>query len=192
MKRKLIMFAAVCISMGLLAGCGDTDKNQSSKVESSSEEVTEKITEEITEETTEETTEKIIEKITEEVTEKATEKTEENVLIYESEYVKITYLGEDENWMGPQLKLKIENLSDINLTVQVRDVSVNDMMVNAIFSSDVVAGKSAIDKISFMKSSLEENGITDMEKVDFSFHIVNSDTFDTIEDTTIGSMTIID
>jgi outer membrane murein-binding lipoprotein Lpp len=190
MKKKVIMFAAVCISMGLLAGCGDTDKDYSSKVESSSEEV--EVTEKITEETTEKIIEKSTEKLTEKATEKVTEKTEENVLMYESEYVKITYLGEDENWMGPQLKLKIENLSDINLTVQVRDVSVNDMMVSAIFSSDVAAGKSAIDKISFMKSSLEESGIIDMEKVDFSFHIYNSDTFDTIEDTTIGSMTIID
>lgn len=188
MKKKLLIFAAICISMNLLAGCEGTDKTYSSKDDSSSEEVTETITEESTEKPTERTTEKA----TERTTEKTTEKAEENVLMYESDYVRITYIGEDEDWLGPQLKLKIENLSDINLTVQVRDVSVNDMMVTAVFSSDVAAGKTAIDKIKFMKSSFEESGITDMEKVDFSFHIYNSATFETIEDTTIGSMTVID
>lgn len=192
MKKKLIMIAAICISMGMLSGCGGTDKTDSAKSGNSAEEVTEQITEETTEKATEKNIEKVTEKVTEKATEKVTEKAEENVLIYESEYVKITYLGEDESWLGPKLKLKIENLSDMNLTVQVRDVSVNDMMVSAIFSSNVSAGKTAIDGISFTKSSLEESGITDMEKVDFSFHIYNSDNFDTVEDTTIGSMTIID
>lgn len=147
MKKKLIAFTAVCMSMSLLAGCGSSENPKSNTdAQAESESV-------------------------------------EEVVMYESKNVKITYIGEDESFMGYELKVKIDNLSDEKLTVQVRDVSVNNIMVDTIFSKDLTPGKTATDSITFLKSDFEDNNITDVDTVELSFHIFNTDTFETIEDT---------
>lgn len=151
MKKKFAMFAALCISMGLLAGCGNSESSSNSKPSNESQAEQEVV--------------------------------EENV-IYESKNVKISYLGEDKSFMGPELKLKIENLSNQKINVQTRDVSVNDAMITTIFSSEVAPGKTATDSITLSESDLEDNNITEMEKVELSFHILD-DSFNTIEDSDV-------
>lgn len=108
-------------------------------------------------------------------------------LVYEGNGVKIVLKGlaEDESFIGPSLVVYIENLGDKNITVQVRDVSINGFMVDPMFSCDVVAGKRAVDTITFMESDLEENGITAIEEVELYFHIFETDGWDTIVDTDI-------
>lgn len=70
----------------------------------------------------------------------------------------------------------IENLSDKNISVQTREASVNGVMDDPYFSCDVASGKTANDTIYF--STKDELGT-----VELSFHIFDSDTFDTIADT---------
>lgn len=83
----------------------------------------------------------------------------ESVLVDESD-IKITATEIDySSFMGPELKLLIENNSDQNLTVQVRDTSVNGCMVSTTISADVASGKKANDGISILSSSLEKNAI---------------------------------
>ena len=103
-----------------------------------------------------------------------------NSIIYEDEIVKITYTGIEESY-STDVKLTIENLSDQGITVQARDVSINGIMVNPIFSCDVVAGKKANDSMSFY--SLEDDGIDKIETMELSFHIFDEDSWDTIVDT---------
>ena len=67
--------------------------------------------------------------------------------------------------------------------VKTRNVSVNGFMMEPIFSSDVAPGKHAIDDITFMDSDFEDNGITNIETVELSFHIFDLETWDTIVDT---------
>lgn len=62
-------------------------------------------------------------------------------------------------------------------------------MVNALFSCDVVAGKRAVDTITFMASDFEKNGITAIEHVALSFHVFDSDGWDTIVDTDVVNRT---
>lgn len=116
--------------------------------------------------------------------------TEAETVLYESTNVRITYRGESESFMGSDLQLKIENLSQQGLTVQARDVSVNGVMMNPIFSADVMPGKVAMDSLSFFSSDLETNQIEKIETVELSFHIFNSDTWDTIEDTEAITLTL--
>lgn len=106
-------------------------------------------------------------------------------LAYGGNGVKIVVKGlaEDESIFGPSIVVYIENTGDKDVTVQTRDVSVNGFMVDTMFSCDVVAGKRAIDSITFMRSGLEENEITAIEDVELSFHIFDSDRWDTIVDT---------
>lgn len=110
---------------------------------------------------------------------------------YEGNGVKIVVKGlsEDDSIFGPGIIVYIENSSDKDITVQTRDVSVNGFMVNALFSSDVMVGKHAVDAITFLSSELEENEITAIEAVELSFHIYDFAEWETIVDTDVVSMT---
>lgn len=110
---------------------------------------------------------------------------------YEGNGIKIVVKGlsEDDSIFGPGIVVYIENTSDKNITVQTRDVSINGFMIDGIFSSDVMAGKHAVDSITFMDSDLEENDITEITEVELSFHIFTMENWDTITDTDVITIT---
>ena len=111
-------------------------------------------------------------------------------LAYEGNGIKIVVKGlaEDESLFGPSIVVYIENTGDKDVTVQTRDVSINGFMVDAMFSCDVVAGKRAVDTITFMESDLEENEITAIEDVELSFHVFDMAEWETIVDTEVVSI----
>ena len=94
-------------------------------------------------------------------------------------------LSADDSVWGPGLILYIENNSDQNITVQVRDVSVNGYMVESMMSEDVTIGKKAITAVQFFSSDLEENQITDITDVELYFHVFNLESWDTIYDSDV-------
>lgn len=98
-------------------------------------------------------------------------------VFYDSDGIKIIGKGlsSDDSIFGPGLIIYIENNSDKDRTVQVRDTSVNGFMIDTVMSQDVVAGKKAITAVTFLSSSLEENAITDITSVETSFHIFDTD-----------------
>ena len=104
---------------------------------------------------------------------------------YEGNGIKVVIKGldEEDSIFGPGVVVHISNESDKAITVQTRDVSVNGFMLDPIFSSDVAAGKNAIDSITFMSSQLTENEIESIEDVELSFHIIDAKSWDTIQDT---------
>lgn len=110
------------------------------------------------------------------------QQSKEQVLVDQSG-IKITYTGIESDYMGPEIKLKIENNSNVSITVQQRDMSINGAMIDGIFSCDVMPGKIANDSISIFESDLEDNGITSLENVELSFHIYADDTHEVILDT---------
>lgn len=92
-------------------------------------------------------------------------------------------LSTEGSFWGPGLIVYIENTSSQNITVQVRDVSINGFMVDPIMSQEVVTGKKAITAVTFFSSNLEENGIEEIEEIETSFHIFDTNSWDTIVDT---------
>ena len=92
-------------------------------------------------------------------------------------------LSESGSWIGPAVVVYIYNSGNRDFAVQARDVSINGFMVETIFSSDVVAGKHAMDTITFMSSELEGNGIETIESIELSFHVFDMSSWDTIVDT---------
>lgn len=92
-------------------------------------------------------------------------------------------LSTSDSVFGPGLILYIENNSNQNITVQASDTSVNGFMVDTSMSEDVLVGKKSITALTFMSSSLEENGITDIKTVETSFHVFDAESWDTIIDT---------
>lgn len=98
-------------------------------------------------------------------------------VLYDSDGIKIVGKGlsSDDSIFGPGLIIYIENNSDTDRTVQVRDTSVNGFMIDTVMSQDVVAGKKSITAVTFLSSSLEENSITDITSVEISFHIFDTE-----------------
>ena len=98
-------------------------------------------------------------------------------VLYDSDGIKIVGKGlsSDDSIFGPGLIIYIENNSDTDRTVQVRDTSVNGFMIDTVMSQDGVAGKKSITAVTFLSSSLEENSITDITSVETSFHIFDTE-----------------
>lgn len=108
-------------------------------------------------------------------------------LVYEGNGLKIIIKGllENTSIFGPEVVVYIENNSDKDLTVQVRNVSINNFMVTSLFSSDVIKGKRIIDTITFFDSELEENNIITIENIELYFTVFDENNFETIVDTEI-------
>lgn len=106
-------------------------------------------------------------------------------LVYEGDDIKILSKGltEDDSLLGSGVVLYIYNSGDSAVTVQTRDVSINGFMVDPIFSEDVFPGKHAITAVTFLSSELEDNGIAEISEIELSFHLFDSESWDTIEDT---------
>lgn len=108
----------------------------------------------------------------------------EEKVVFDQEGIKITIksLDMDSSWFGPELKVIIENNYEKDITVQVRKESINDIMVETMFSSDVATGKKINDGITFMTSDLEAAGIETIKEIEFLFHIFDAESWDTIVD----------
>lgn len=108
-------------------------------------------------------------------------------VLFDSNGVKIVGKGlsADDSFWGPGVIVYIENNTDRNIIIQTRDVSVNGFMVESIMSEEVVAGKKAMSAVQFLSSDLESNSITDITDVELYFTIVDSDSWDTIQDTDV-------
>ncbi|OGN90709.1 MAG: hypothetical protein A2158_03850 [Chloroflexi bacterium RBG_13_46_14] len=116
-------------------------------------------------------------------------------VVFEQDGITITVKSLDlkGSFFVPELKVLVENQNAMNITVQVRNVAINDVMVDSSFSCDVVSGKKANDAISFMDSSLETAGIETIKDIEFDFHIFDADSWDTIVDSdTIKIKTSVD
>lgn len=104
-------------------------------------------------------------------------------VVLDSDGVKVTVKElSTEGFMGPELKLLIENNSGKDLTFQSRNISVNGYMVQTIMSVDVADGKKANDSMILMSSELELCGITTIADIEFSLHIFSSDDWETYLD----------
>ncbi len=110
---------------------------------------------------------------------------------YNADGIKVIIKGlaEDSSILGPSIVVYIENNTSGAFTVQTRDVSVNGFMIDGIFSCDVMPGKKAVDSITFMDFDIEENGITNIENVELSFHVFHTETWNSIVDTNVVKIT---
>lgn len=97
---------------------------------------------------------------------------ENEKVILDNEYVKITYLGVDRaGSYSKKVKVKIENKSNKDLIIQTDDVSVDGFMVYGMFSPNITAGKSIIDDIEFNNSSITTN----FNSIEGNFLIITKD-----------------
>lgn len=78
------------------------------------------------------------------------------------------------------------NKTDRNLTFSTDDVSVNGLMIDPMFLEDVHAGNCAFGTMEWMETDLEDNGITDVEEIEFTLYVYDMDDWsadDLVEET---------
>ncbi len=109
----------------------------------------------------------------------------EGVTAYDGDGVKIVIqkLSDDEVLGATNVDVYIENNSDKTLVITADNVSVNGLMINPLFSSEIIPGKVAIDEMSFLKSKLTENGITKISEIELNFTIMDIESFTSIKET---------
>lgn len=163
MKKKFLALTFAVVL--LVAGCGGTDTEAPSATDSAAV-----------------TTAKPVRTAAKPVTPSVA--TVDEQVLFEQSGIKLTLKSLSTEIFGPELKVLIENDGEVPVTVQVRDCSVNGFMLSSVmFSSDVAPGKKNNDGITFMSSELKDSVIDTIGTVELSFHVFNSDTWDTIFDT---------
>lgn len=101
--------------------------------------------------------------------------------VFSEKGVKIVVKGlTDESIFGPGVLFYIENNSKKDVLITSDDVSVNGFMVSDLLYCEVLAGKHAVDASTIMESSLEENGIEEIEEVELTLVVRDAETWKTI------------
>lgn len=145
MKKIIPMLTAAALFLTLTA-CGREDTSQETAPPPSSESTT-----------TQQTT-----------TAQPDTKFEEMILVDNEDVTfKITAMENDPIW-GYTLKVFVENKTDLDLMFTLEAVSINSFMCDPFWATAVSAGKKSNSSISWLESTLEENGIEAVEEITFT------------------------
>ena len=97
-------------------------------------------------------------------------------VVAEDENVRFVIEGSDgENTSKYTVYVYLENNTDRNLMYSWDKVSVNGYMADPFWAMSVAAGKRACSEISFYRSDLEANGITDVSEIEFTLLVSDYD-----------------
>ena len=111
-------------------------------------------------------------------------------VLYDAGGVKVTATGYEDGWMGPEIKVLVENNTEKNVLVTADAVSVNGyMMPFASLYTEVAAGKKANDSLMFSSSGLEQSGIEVPAEIQFYLDIQDADNWDTIDTSDLLTLT---
>lgn len=118
---------------------------------------------------------------TPEATEKASKNKLAGQVLYDRDGITITLKETELNPKNMTLPLLIENNTEETIVVQARDIAVNNVMYDAIFSADVAAGKKANDTMTLVNydDRIKFKGISTIE---FAFHIFDDASWETLDD----------
>lgn len=108
---------------------------------------------------------------------KDAEITFEELTVVDNEECKITITGIDPDDMwGYTLKALLENKSaDKTYMFSVLTASINGVVSDPLFASEVAAGKKANEDINFSDTSLADNGITEYTDIEITFRVYDFD-----------------
>ncbi len=104
--------------------------------------------------------------------------------LYNANGIRIVGKTVNENsFWGTAILLYCENTSGKNVGISVEEMSINEFMMNPLFTTTVYDGKRSLDDITIFSNDLESNGIETIETVELKFHIYDVDSYSTIVDT---------
>ncbi len=99
-----------------------------------------------------------------------------DTILIDNEYVTAVVIDyeEDEIW-GYTANIFLQNKTDKTVMFSVNDASVNGFMADPFFAEEVDPGKSAFSSISWSDTTLDENGITQIETIEFTLRVYDND-----------------
>lgn len=102
-------------------------------------------------------------------------------VLYDDNSIKVTATGYEDGWMGPEIKVLVENNSDKDLLITADRVSVNGYMspYSSLFT-EVAAGKKAKESFYLSSSDLEQSGIETVAEIQFCIDVSDSESWDTL------------
>lgn len=111
-----------------------------------------------------------------------TEITIAETVLYDANNIKVTATGYEDGWMGPEIKILVENNSDKNALITTASVSANGyMMPFASLYAEVAAGKKANETLSLMASELKQSGIETLAELQFYIQVQDPETWETVD-----------
>ena len=111
-------------------------------------------------------------------------------VLYEADGVKVTATGYEDGWMGPEIKILVENDSSKNVLVTSASVSANGyMMPTASLYAEVAAAKKANETLTIMSSELDQSGIEMLAELQFYLQIQDPETWQTITTSDLLTLT---
>ena len=116
------------------------------------------------------------------VSEPTEPKADKSQILYDKNGMKITFTGITKDEYGTV---------DVNLVIENNNsekFSINDIMYEPVFSSEVAAGKKAVNGIELYEWNLKDIGVSNtaqIKNVEFSFIIFDTETYDTIDESEI-------
>lgn len=111
-----------------------------------------------------------------------TEITIAETVLYDANDIKVTATGYEDGWMGPEIKILVENNSDKNALITTASVSANGyMMPFASLYAEVAAGKKANETLSLMASELKQSGIETLAELQFYIQLQDPETWETVD-----------
>lgn len=99
----------------------------------------------------------------------------QQVVIAEDENIRFVIEQVQEDASAYTLQVYLENRTDRNLMYAWDLVSVNGKMIDPFWAVSVTAGKKACTEITFYRSELEANGITDVSDIEFELIVSDYD-----------------
>ena len=85
---------------------------------------------------------------------------------------------EPDGFWGYTLNVYMENKTDSDMTFSWDDVSVNGYMVDPYWASSCPGHSAAYSSISFSDSDFEENGIEEVEEIEYTLRMYNSEDYE--------------
>lgn len=97
-------------------------------------------------------------------------------VILDNEYVTVIVTGYEEDTLwGYAVNLFFLNKTDKNIMFSVDEASINGYMADPFYATEVKAGKCAFGSMSWSDETLEDNGISSVEEIEFNLRVHDSD-----------------
>ena len=90
----------------------------------------------------------------------------------------LTGYEKDDEWEYYSANIYLVNKTDRKLMFSVEDASINGYMADPFFATELDAGKSEFTSLSWPYTTLEENGIEDVEEIVAHFIVYESDEYE--------------
>lgn len=99
-------------------------------------------------------------------------------VLYNADGIVVTVTGYEEGWMGPEVKVLIENNSTKNVLISTDLLSVNGyMMPYGGLYAEVAAGKKSNESLSLSSSELRQSSIETIAEIQFYIEVLDADTW---------------